>query len=423
MEIELAYGRAGLRTDIEHDNIEIIRPEFIPGLKDETAAIRTHLRSPIGTRPLRDLINRNDKVVIVHTDITRATPNDRILPVVIEEILDAGVDTDNITLINGLGTHRRQTDRELRQMLGDIIVDNYRCIQHNCFDEVGLVHIGWTSFGNEVRINQSYLEADVKILTGFIEPHFFAGFSGGPKAILPSLAGSESVFSNHSYKMISHQNAAWGITYGNPIWEEMLEVALRTNPTFLLNVALNSKKEITRIFAGDLVESHRVGCEFVKKTAMIAVENPYDIVITTNSGYPLDQNLYQSIKGISAARQIVKKGGAIILFSACEDGLPDHGLYADLLSRGKSPEGVLAMVSEPGFTAHDQWQVQIQAQIQQHAEVHVYSEGLTEQQITDAHFVPCTNFENTLGKLLLRFGADARICVLPEGPLTIPFVA
>jgi nickel-dependent lactate racemase len=423
LEIELAYGRAGLRTVIEHEKVQIIRPEFIPGLKDEAAAIRDHLQSPIGTMPLRDLIQPSDNVVIVHTDITRATPNDRILSVVIKEVLSAGVGTNNITLINGLGTHRPQTDQELRQMLGDNIVENYRCIQHNCFDEDGLVYLGQTSFGNEVRINQIYLEADIKILTGFIEPHFFAGFSGGPKAILPSLAGSESVFTNHSFEMVSHHKAAWGITNGNPIWEEMLEVALNTNPTFLLNVALNSNKEITGIFAGDLVESHRKGCEFVKKTAMVAVKNPFDIVITTNSGYPLDQNLYQSIKGISAAKQIVKKGGAIIVFTACEDGLPDHGLYADLLARGKSPEGVLAMVSKPGFTAHDQWQVQIQAQIQRHAEVHVYSDGLTEQQIRDAHFSPCLNLEDTMEKLLSKFGSNARICVLPDGPLTIPYIA
>lgn len=422
MEIELAYGRSGLRTFIDHDNVEVIRPEFIPGLPDESSAIRAHLRSPIGAPGLVDLIKPNDKVVIVHTDITRATPNDRILPVVIEEVLEARVDPKNLTLLNGLGTHRPQTERELRDMLGDDLVEKYRCIQHNCFDETGLIHLGRTTLGNDVRINRTYLEADVKILTGFIEPHFFAGFSGGPKAVLPSLAGSESVFSNHSYKMISHPNAGWGITYGNPIWEEMLEVALKTNPTFLLNVTLNSRKEITGIFAGDLVESHRKGCDFVKQTAMVAVESPFDIVITTNSGYPLDQNLYQSIKGISAAKQVVKKGGAIIIFSACEDGLPDHGLYAELLMQGETPDGVLSMVSQPGFAAHDQWQVQIQAQIQQYAEVHVYSEGLTEQQILDAHFTPCLEPEATLDTLISKFGPKASICVLPEGPLTIPYL-
>jgi nickel-dependent lactate racemase len=422
LEIELAYGREGLRMVVSHEYIDLIRPEFIPGLPDESSAIRDHIRSPISTQPLRDQIESNDKVVIVHTDITRATPNSRILPVLIEEILSSGVSTSNITLLNGLGTHRPQTDQELRGMLGDEIVDKYRCIQHNCFDESELVYLGKTSYGSDVRINKTYLDADVKILTGFIEPHFFAGFSGGPKAVLPSLAGSESVFTNHSFGMIADPNSTWGITYGNPIWEEMLEVALKTNPTFLLNVALNTRKEITGIFAGDLVESHRKGCEFVKQTAMVAVETPFDIVITTNSGYPLDQNLYQSIKGISAANQIVKKGGTIILYTACEDGLPDHGRYAELLMKGKSPEGVLALVSQPGFSAHDQWQVQIQAQIQQHANVHVFSDGLSEQQIIDAHFVPCLNLEDTLINLLKIYGSDARICVLPEGPLTIPYI-
>ena len=176
---------------------------------------------------------------MVHTDITRATPNDRILPVLLDELESAGIAREDITFLNGLGTHRRQTEAELRAMLGDRIVEGYRCLQHDCNDEANLVSLGETSLGHPVRINRFYLEADVRILTGFIEPHFFAGFSGGPKAVLPSLAGAESVFTNHGIEMIAHPKATWGVIEGNPIWEEMREVALRTNPTFLLNVSLN----------------------------------------------------------------------------------------------------------------------------------------------------------------------------------------
>jgi nickel-dependent lactate racemase len=308
-------------------------------------------------------------------------------------------------------------------MLGNRIVDNYRCLQHDCNDDSNLVSLGQTSLGNPVRINRQYLESDVRILTGFIEPHFFAGFSGGPKAILPSLAGRESVFSNHGLEMIAHPRAAWGIIAGNPIWEEMREVALMTDPTFLLNVALNTNREITAVFAGDMLVAHAAGCEYVRQNAMVAVDKPYDIVVTTNSGYPLDQNLYQSVKGMSAASQIVRQGGAIIIATACEDGLPDHGRYAELLDEAGSPQGILELISQPGFHVQDQWQVQIQAQIQQKADVYVFSDGLSADQIRKALFIPVQNVESILEKLLADYGQGARICVMPEGPQLIPYLS
>ena len=421
MNIKLAYGRHDLTVTLP-DMVDVLEPCFFPVLPDEKKALQEALRNPIESPALTELVKSGDSVVIVHTDITRATPNDRILPVILDELELAGVRPEDITLLNGLGTHRPQTDAELRTLLGDEIVENYRCLQHDCHDDENLVSLGKTSLGHPVRINRHFLEADVRILTGFIEPHFFAGFSGGPKAILPSLAGTESVFTNHSVKMIANANATWGITTGNPIWEEMREVALRTEPTFLLNVALNTDHQITGIFAGDMLAAHSQGCEFVKENAMVGVGQFYDVVITTNSGYPLDQNLYQSVKGMSAASQIVREGGAIIVAAACEDGLPDHGLYASLLAEAGSPQGILDLVSKPGFSAQDQWQVQIQAQIQLRAEVFVYSDGLTDEQIEGALFTPCRDIEETVKQLQEKFGPEARICVIPEGPQTIPYL-
>jgi nickel-dependent lactate racemase len=419
--VHLAYGRSGLTVDLP-ESAELLHTRFTPGLPDEAQTLRQALRRPIESPPLADLVRPGDKVVVVHTDITRATPNERILPILLDELELAGVRQADITLLNGLGTHRRQTEVELRAMLGERIVDQYRCLQHDCFDDSNLVSLGVTALGHPVRVNRIYLEADVRILTGFIEPHFFAGFSGGPKAILPSLAGAESVFTNHGLPMIAHPKAAWGITLGNPIWEEMHEVALRTNPTFLLNVALNSRKEITAVFAGDMLAAHSEGCAFVKEHAMVGVEAPYDVVITTNSGYPLDQNLYQSVKGMSAAAQVVNQGGAIIIATACEDGMPDHGLYADLLAQAGSVQGIIDLISQPSFKAQDQWQVQIQAQIQQKADVYVYSDGLSDAQIEKALFIPCRSIEETVAALLERYGPLARICVMPEGPQVIPYL-
>jgi nickel-dependent lactate racemase len=421
MRIKLAYGRKGLTVTLP-DTVEVLTPRFLPGLPDEPEALRGALRNPIGSVPLAELLKPGDHVVVVHTDITRATPNDRILPVLLDELETAGIARENITLLNGLGTHRRQTEVELRAMLGDHIVDGYRCIQHDCNDEANLVSLGETSMGHPVRLNRDYLQADVRILTGFIEPHFFAGFSGGPKAVLPSLSGAESVFTNHGLEMIAHPKATWGVIEGNPIWEEMREVALRTNPAFLLNVSLNHMGEITSIFAGDMLAAHAKGCAFVRENAMRAVDKPYDIVITTNSGYPLDQNLYQSVKGMSAANQIVRQGGTILIATACEDGLPKHGRYADLLAEAGSPQGVIDMISRPGFCAQDQWQIQIQAQIQCRADVYVYSEGLTDEQIEQALFIPCRSLEQTVSQLQEKYGSQAHICVIPEGPQTIPYL-
>ncbi len=421
MKINLAYGRAGLEVELP-DTTHVVKSRFAPGVPDEAGAICDALRYPIGLAPLADKVKAGDKVVIVHSDITRATPNDRILPVLISELEAAGVSRQDITLLNALGTHRPQAEAELRQMLGDRLVDNYRCLQHNAFDDANLILLGKTSWGHPVRINRHYLEADARILTGFIEPHFFAGFSGGPKGVLPALAGAESVLTNHGAKMIANPNATWGITEGNPIWEEMREVALMTHPTFLLNVTLNARHEITGVFAGDMLKAHAAGCESVKKSAMAGVEAPYDIVITTNSGYPLDQNLYQAVKGMSAAAQVVKEGGAIIVAAACEDGVPNHGKYAELLARAGSPQAVLDMVTQPGFSQQDQWQVQIQAMVQLRARVHVYSDGLTDAQITDALFSPCRNIEQTVARLQADYGSGARICVIPEGPQTIAYL-
>lgn len=421
MRIKLAYGRTGLEVELP-EQAEVLETRFVAGLRDEPEAILQALRNPIESLPLAELVAPGDRVIIVHTDITRATPNERILPVILGELEQAGVARQNIILLNGLGTHRRQTDAELRAMLGNWLVDNYQCLQHDCFDDANLISLGETTWGHPVRVNRTYLEADKRILTGFIEPHFFAGFSGGPKAVLPSLAGSESVFTNHGVTMIADPKATWGITEGNPIWMEMREVAIRTEPTFLLNVALNVNRQITGVFAGDMLAAHARGCAFVKQNAMVEVEAAYDIVVTTNSGYPLDQNLYQSVKGMSAANQVVRQGGAMVIATACEDGLPDHGRYAELLIEAGSVEGITALLAQPGFVAHDQWQIQVQAQIQQKADVYVYSDGLTDEQISQALFIPCHDICATVTNLLERYGRETRMCVMPEGPQSIPYL-
>jgi lactate racemase len=415
--VRLAYGRSFISLTIP-GGADLIEPRWMAGLRDERGAILQRLRHPLRTGALAAHARAGRRVAVTHSDITRATPNDRILPVVLAELESAGVRREDITLINALGTHRAQTDAELRQMLGGPVVERYRCLQHDARDEANLVRVGAVG-GRPLRLNRQFVEADLRVVTGFIEPHFFAGFSGGPKGVLPALAGAESVFTNHGYPMIADRRATWGVTQGNPVWEEMRSAALQAGPTFLLNVALNSRKQIAGVFAGDLVSAHAAGCAFVRNAAMVSVREPYDIVVTTNGGYPLDQNLYQTVKGMSAAGRVVKKGGAIIMVAACEDGLPDHGKYAELLARGGSPQGVLDLLATPGFSEQDQWQVQLQAMIQLHADVYVYSDGLTDEQIRRALFTPTRDVAATIRALQGRYGPRARICVLPDGPQTV----
>ena len=419
--VQLAYGRTGLTITVPN-GARVVEPRWAPGMSDETEAIRAAVRRPIQSEPLAARIRPGHKVVVTHSDITRATPNDRILPVLLAELESAGVRREDITLMNALGTHRQQTAAELRQMLGGSVVDRYRCRQHDARDDANLVRLGTITGGHPVRVNREFMEADVRILTGFIEPHFFAGFSGGPKGVFPALVGAESVLSNHGYAMIGHPQSTWGGTAGNPIWEEMRDVALQVSPTFLLNVTLNSRRQITGVFAGELVSAHAAGCAFVRETAMASVDAPYDIVVTTNGGYPLDQNLYQTVKGMSAASRVVRKGGAIVMAAACQDGVPEHGRYAALLAEAGSPQGVLKMLAQPGFAEQDQWQVQIQALIQLHADVYVYSEGLTDTQIRAALFTPSRDVTETVRALQQKYGQQARICVLPDGPQTIAYV-
>ena len=422
MRIKLAYGREGVWVDVPDDvQTTVIEPQYVPGIKDEVGAIKQALLAPIAGLPLRECISADDTVAVVFSDITRPMPNALVLPVILAELASIGVPDRNICLINALGTHRVQTDEELEQMLGSEIVDRYRIIQHDAWAS-DLVDVKLNSTGRMVRVNRDYMEASKRILTGFVEPHFFAGFSGGPKAVLPGIADIESIMDNHGAQMLSHPNATWATTAGNPLWEEICDIALATLPAFMLNVTLNRDRVITGVFAGSLLDAHRAAVTFVREKAMQPVDKLHDIVITSNSGYPLDLNLYQTVKGMSAAVQILKPGGHIIVVAECWDGLPAHGEYARLLFEAASTEELLQKIMTPGFRCHDQWQAQIQAQIQTKASVHVYAGGLQADQLQQALVIPCDSVEDTLTELL-RENPDACIALLPEGPQTVPYVA
>jgi lactate racemase len=422
MNVNLAYGKTGLMVQLPDSwDVTVLEPGYIPGLPDVRRLLAEALDAPVQMPPLRELVNRDERVGIVFSDITRPAPSHLLLPALLSALHH--LPPENITLFNALGTHRENTEAELRTMIGDELVERCHIVQNNAFDRSTQQHLGRTSREHEAWLNRELASCDWKILTGFIEPHLFAGFSGGGKALMPGMAGQETVLGNHDYGNIAHPSSTWGITHGNPIWEEIREVALLAGRLFLFNVTLNKDKEITGVFAGELDAAHAAGCAFARQSVMVAVPEPFDIVITTNSGFPLDLNLYQAVKGMSAAAQIVRPGGAIVIAADCWDGIPEHGLYGQLLKEAGSPEKLLQTISVPGFLKQDQWQAQIQAQIQQKAEIYVYSDNLSDAQIQGALLQPCRDIVSTAAALLQCYGPQARICILPEGPQTIPYLA
>lgn len=418
MKVSLAYGRGQIEVELPADRTSIIEPLHQPGLANERAAVYRALSEPIGSVPLAALIAPGKRICIVHTDITRATPNDRLIPWLLAFLEGAGASREQITLLNGLGTHRPNTRAELEQMLTPEVVANFRCVNHEPENRDVHVQLGVTRGGAPVLINRHLVETDVRIITGFIEPHFFAGFSGGPKGIMPGVAALETVMSNHGARHIADPKATFGITDGNPIWEEMRDIALRAGPSFLLNVALNERREITGVFAGDLIAAHKAGIEFVRSSAMQKVAAPFEIVVTTNSGYPLDMNLYQAVKGMSAAARIVNDGGMIVLAAECSDGVPDGSPHDRLLRSAGSSAEILKKLAEPDFLYPEQWQAQIQALIQRRAEVHLHS-SLPDETVRAAHLIPCPD----IAAAVARWSNGARIAVLPQGPLTIPYLS
>jgi nickel-dependent lactate racemase len=421
MRIRLDYGTTGLDVDLPDERVTVIEPVPRPAVSDVHGTLLGAIRTPIGCAPLAQQVRPGHRVAISVCDVTRAQPRRDQLKALFEEM--PGVSPRDVTIFIATGTHRTNSDAELEQMLGRDILQTYRVVNHNSREASTLAFVGRTSTGVPVYLNREFLQADIRMTTGFVEPHFFAGFSGGPKMVAPGLAGLETVMTLHDATRIGHPNATWGITEGNPVHDDVREISRMVGVHFAIDVTLNREQKMTAAFAGDILEEHRTACAYAKETAMRPVPAPFDVVLTTNSGYPLDQNLYQAVKGMSAAAKIVKPGGTIVCAAECRDGLPAHGSYGAVLSSQASPAALLEMINAPGYSVPDQWQVQVQAQILMKADVLVKTDGLRPDELCAAHFKPIDDVEATVHDALKRAGAGATLCVLPQGPQTIPYLA
>ncbi len=343
-----------------------------------------------------------------------------MVPAVLDE-LEGLVAADDIVVLVATGTHRGNTPEELTAMLGGEVLDRVRVVNHDARDETTLKWCGQV-LDVPVWLNREWVDADIRITTGFVEPHFFAGFSGGPKLNAPGLAGLETTLVLHNAWRIGDANATWGITEGNPVHDAVRAIAEATGVDFMVDVLLDRDQRIVEVFSGDLLPAHAAACRSAKQLAMAPLDREFDLVVTTNSGFPLDQNLYQAVKGMSAGAAVVKPGGTLICAAECRDGFPDHGSYREVLASQPSPSALLREIEARQTTIPDQWQVQVQARVQERARVVMRTATLSEADLASAHLGYTEDVSAAIEEELARLGRDAMLCVLPEGPQTIPYL-
>jgi len=419
MKTRLQYGTGDLDVEIPSSDVTVLAPKPEESVPDEASAFRDAVRSPIESAPLAEIVGPSEKLAVVIPDITRALPRDRLLPWLFEEL--SHIPPDNVTTINGTGSHRTNSEEELAAMVGGEVYESYRVVNHDAHDPDTLAFAGRSPEGRDVYMNREYVEADRRIVLGFVEPHFMAGFSGGYKGIFPAVADVASIMHYHRAAVIGHARSTWGVLEDNPTQDQIRENGSLLPVDFCINVTLNRERGITGFYCGDVLAAHAAGCEASKVAAMVACEREYPIVVTTNGGYPLDQNLYQAVKGMSAAYQIVAEGGLIICASRCNDGFPEHGNFRKMLLEYPTPEAMLEAINSPGFSVYDQWQVQLFAQILQRARVALHSE-IEPEAVRRVHLEPVADITARISEELETIGEDASIAVLPEGPMTVPYL-
>ncbi len=421
LRVHLEYGTTGLDLDVPSSNVDVITPRFVPGLLDEAEAFRAAVRDPIGGgKPLRETVRSAERVAVVIADITRPLPSERLLPWIFQEL--AHVPAEHITVVNGTGSHRVQTPAELAEMVGTDIASHYRVVNHDAHDASTLVEVGKSLDGRPVRLARAYVEADRRIVLGFIEPHFMAGFSGGYKGVFPAVADIASIMHYHRAAVIGDVGSTWGNLNANPTQDQIRHAGALLPVDFMVNVTLNRRRQITAFFCGDVLAAHARGCAFARETAMAPCSRSYPLVVTTNAGYPLDQNLYQTVKGMSAGAQIVSDGGYILTAARCNDGFPAHGNYKKLLFEHATPRALLDTILSPGFSLYDQWEAQLHAIIALKARVGLYS-SLPAEEVRRAFLEPVEDPTARVAAELATLGKDAPVAVLPEGPMTIPYLA
>ncbi len=414
MKISVPYYRGTLEAEVEDSLLNGVYESHLPAPQDEAACVAAAMDTPIGSPRLEELARGKRNVVVITSDHTRPVPSRIIMPQILKR-LRAGQPDIDITILVATGFHRPTTHEELVRKLGEEIVANERIVLHDSSDEANLVEAGMLPSGGRLIINRLVMEAELVVAEGFIEPHFFAGFSGGRKSILPGVVSRETVFANHCAEFIASPFARTGILENNPIHRDMLFAAQTARLAFIVNVIIDSQKRIVHAVAGDFRKAHESGCEWLKGYCRITVPES-DIVITSNGGYPLDQNLYQAVKGMTAGEAACREGGCIILAASCCDGCGGDSFYKNLSECASPAELTRRILAVPrNRTEADQWQFQILARIMEHHTVIVVTTHFSHDMIRAMHLTPASTLDEALAIARGIVGAQARIAVIPDG--------
>jgi nickel-dependent lactate racemase len=421
--VRLRYGSTGLTLTVPRA-ATVLQPTRTPPLADPKAAVRAALAGVDPAR-LRAGGSGRRRAAIVVSDVTRLMPNAVVLGPLLDLLAHHGLERDDVTLVIATGLHRASRPEERERILGPLLARRCRVVDHVARDPATLATLGTTARGTRVEVNRDYLEADVRILTGFVEPHLFAGYSGGGKAVLPGIAGAAAIMANHGADMIGHPQATFCVTAGNPIFEEIRAVARQSDPALVVNVTLDERRRLTGVFAGDLVGTHDAAIAQAARQARQPVPHRFDVVVATNMGYPADLVLYQSVKGLALARRCCEPGGVILLCAECREGLGGEE-YTALLRSHRAPAALLRRLHRAPRTIIDQWQVQVQAQVQSEHEVYLHS-ALEPRVVEEAHLRYAADPSETLAALVdaqrKKLRREPTVCVLPHGQLTVPVVA
>jgi nickel-dependent lactate racemase len=425
--MRLAYDREGIEVDLP------VTPGFQgemrgthpPALPDAPEALENSLLRPIGSPPLAEVIRAKvarssgaTSACVVISDITRPVPNRLLLPPILRTLEESGVAREDITILIATGIHRPNEGAEMEALVGPEIMSSHRVVNHLSKERGQMVDCGETAQGIPLLLNRICVESDLRILTGFIEPHMWAGYSGGRKAILPGVASIETMRHMHGYRMVAHPGTRYGELESNPFHHAGLEVLSRLGADFIVNVTLDSEKRVTGLWSGDPVEAHLAGCAFLDRHCVVEIDEPLDFAVTTNAGAPLDCNLYQATKGITGAANIVREGGLILVAAACPEGVgaPE---YTELLESIESPVEFLERLRNPDFFVPDQWCAQEMWQVLLTRDVWVKCDGISPEWLWGRGLGSVERIEDAVDTLLGRFGLNARWAVIPEGPLTI----
>jgi len=421
---ELDYGNEKLKVEIPDKNLlHAISSKHFKAIADPQSAILKGLRGPIGSVPLSEKIKGKKNVCIVISDSTRAVPTRLILEVLLAEIESCGVKKEEITILVATGLHRPNLGKELEVLVGEKIAGAYRIINHNARDRESCVHIGQTGRGTPIIINKNFVEADFKILTGLIEPHFMAGFSGGRKAVCPGISYMDMFKHFHGPEILESPKAAFGVLEGNPFHEESTEIAKKAGVDFIINVTINKGKEVTGVFCGDLKEAFYKGAGFCLDASICEIEKEADIVVTSGGGLPIDATLYQVVKGMVGAIPAVKQGGIIVCAAECTEEIGSRE-FVEIIAGEDDVDKFMEKINRKDYFRLEQWEFEELVKAVRRADIYLYSGCL----LDGAHKIPHSilklirSVEEGIRIGLEKFGENATISVISEGPYVIPVI-